>query len=271
MIRTKSFTLIEIIIVLTIIAALIGVLILVLNPQNTLNASNDLKRQSDLKNLNLAISLVLAKGFGVGSPNIVYTSLPDSSSTCSTWINQGLLSNLPSGWVYHCSASTTYQNIDGTGWLPINFRGDGLNSFNILPIDPTNNPPYYYTYVASSSQYELTALFQDSNNIGPNSISGKDGGDDFIAYEVGSNLSLTPAAAEERNYGNGLVAYWPFDEGQGSTTTDASGNGNNGSLINLPQWVQGIAGMALSFNGSSNYINAPIGLYYKKSKSKCQK
>ncbi|MCL4358377.1 MAG: hypothetical protein M1505_00975 [Patescibacteria group bacterium] len=194
MIRTKSFTLIEIIIVLTIIAALIGVLILVLNPQNTLRASNDLKRQSDLKNLNLAISLVLAKGFGVGSPNIVYTSLPDSSATCSTWISQGLLSNLPSGWVYHCSASTTYQNIDGTGWLPINFRGDGLNSFNILPIDPTNNPPYYYTYYASSSQYELIALFQDPNNIGPNSISGTDGGLSSTYYEIGNNLTLSEQA-----------------------------------------------------------------------------
>ena len=30
----------------------------------------------------------------------------------------------------------------------------------------------------------------------------------------------------------GLVAYYKFDEGTGTTTADASGNGNNGTLVN---------------------------------------
>src|SRR5271157_1067369 len=35
-----------------------------------------------------------------------------------------------------------------------------------------------------------------------------------------------------------LVAYWPFNEGTGtSTTADASGNGQTGTLINSPTWV----------------------------------
>jgi hypothetical protein len=34
----------------------------------------------------------------------------------------------------------------------------------------------------------------------------------------------------------GLVAYYKFDEGTGTTTADASGNGNNGTLINNPTW-----------------------------------
>ena len=34
----------------------------------------------------------------------------------------------------------------------------------------------------------------------------------------------------------GLVAYYKFDEGTGTTTADATSNGNNGTLINAPTW-----------------------------------
>ena len=37
----------------------------------------------------------------------------------------------------------------------------------------------------------------------------------------------------------GLVAYWPFDEGSGDTAFDASGNGNDGVLNGGPAWVEG--------------------------------
>ena len=39
----------------------------------------------------------------------------------------------------------------------------------------------------------------------------------------------------------GLVALYNFDEGSGSTTADASGNGNNGTLVNGPVWVAAYA------------------------------
>lgn len=50
---------------------------------------------------------------------------------------------------------------------------------------------------------------------------------------------------------NGLVGYWKLDEGTGNVATDSSGNGNNGTLINDPAWVDGKYGKALSFNGSN--------------------
>lgn len=34
----------------------------------------------------------------------------------------------------------------------------------------------------------------------------------------------------------GLVAYYKFDEGTGTTTADATSNGNNGTLVNTPTW-----------------------------------
>jgi hypothetical protein len=35
----------------------------------------------------------------------------------------------------------------------------------------------------------------------------------------------------------GLKLHWPFDEGTGTSAADASGNGNNGALVNAPAWV----------------------------------
>jgi len=50
------------------------------------------------------------------------------------------------------------------------------------------------------------------------------------------------------------VARWDFEEGAGSTVYDASGNGNNGTLVNSPAWVTGKVGKALEFDGENEYI-----------------
>ena len=52
------------------------------------------------------------------------------------------------------------------------------------------------------------------------------------------------------------VAYWAFDEGSGSTAYDSSGNGNVGTLVG-PQWVEGVSGSAVNFDGVNDYISAP--------------
>ena len=53
-----------------------------------------------------------------------------------------------------------------------------------------------------------------------------------------------------------LVGYWPFDEGSGDVAADASGNENDGELIDGPKWVQGKYGEALEFADGS-YVNVP--------------
>jgi PKD repeat protein len=55
----------------------------------------------------------------------------------------------------------------------------------------------------------------------------------------------------------GLVASYGFDEGSGTTTRDASGNGNNGTLANTTWTTAGKHGSALSFNGSSSVVTVP--------------
>lgn len=58
-------------------------------------------------------------------------------------------------------------------------------------------------------------------------------------------------------YPSGLVGYWKLDEGSGTTTSDSSGNGNTGILMNGPQWVNGKYGKALDFNGVNNFVSIP--------------
>lgn len=56
---------------------------------------------------------------------------------------------------------------------------------------------------------------------------------------------------------SGLVGYWNFDEVNGTTANDSSGNGNTGTLVNGPTWTTGKVGSgALSFDGVDDRINA---------------
>jgi hypothetical protein len=51
-----------------------------------------------------------------------------------------------------------------------------------------------------------------------------------------------------------LVGWWQFDETSGNIAHDASGQGNDGTIVGTPQWVPGKIGGALQFNGST-YVN----------------
>ena len=61
-------------------------------------------------------------------------------------------------------------------------------------------------------------------------------------------------AAEPTAPGNGPVGGYAFDEGSGTITIDASGNGNTGTLTGALWTGSGKHGPAVSFNGSSGSI-----------------
>jgi len=60
-----------------------------------------------------------------------------------------------------------------------------------------------------------------------------------------------------------LVGYWSLDEGSGSKAYDGSGNSNDGTLTNMEEadWVDGIVGKALDFDGSNDYIDFGVAEY----------
>jgi concanavalin A-like lectin/glucanase superfamily protein len=53
-----------------------------------------------------------------------------------------------------------------------------------------------------------------------------------------------------------IVGMWLFDEGNGDTIKDSSGNGDDGE-INGAKWVEGMFGTALEFNGSTDAVACP--------------
>ena len=56
---------------------------------------------------------------------------------------------------------------------------------------------------------------------------------------------------------SGLVGWWKFDEGSGTTAADSSGNGDTVSLVNGVSWVTGKIGDAISANGTNQYGTVP--------------
>ena len=55
----------------------------------------------------------------------------------------------------------------------------------------------------------------------------------------------------------GLIGLWRLNKGIGLTTFDTSGYGNDGTLYNNPDWVDGKSGKALSFDGINQYAQMP--------------
>jgi hypothetical protein len=61
------------------------------------------------------------------------------------------------------------------------------------------------------------------------------------------------------NLSTGLVGHWPLDNGSGTTATDVSGNGNDGTLQNMDpatDWITGVIGSyALDFDGADDFVD----------------
>jgi hypothetical protein len=66
-----------------------------------------------------------------------------------------------------------------------------------------------------------------------------------------------PIAVSMSNLTDGLIARWEFE----GDATDSSGNGNDGTLVGDPAWVDGPAGFgqALSFDGVDDHITMGTG------------
>ena len=151
----KSFTLLELLIVIAIIAVLSTVVIFALDPGEMMAKARDTKRLTDLTQLEKAIIVYLSEGI---------KTLP-TTSTNSLGGN---------------------TNINGTGWLPIDFTSSTLgSSIPSLPIDPKNNSSYYYTFISDGTNFELDCVLESKTYRDKMT---NDGGDRSDRYEVGSSL-----------------------------------------------------------------------------------
>lgn len=229
LVKNKGFTLLELLIVIGILAISATVVTLVLHPAEQISQANDSRRLSELGTIDKALQIVTSQGVTyIGSPNLVYISLPSNNSDCS---DLGLPS-LSGGWQYRCVTEANYRKVNGSGWIPVNFASSTTGApFGALPIDPINTTEsgFYYTYVISGNGWEDTAILETTKYQQQYAI--KDGGQSDIAEEVGSKHKITPYEVVTRSTGGSLfaISLATNPSGAGSVTFDGTTytNGEN--------------------------------------------
>lgn len=187
----KGFTLLELLIVISILAILSTVVILVLNPAEYLKQARDSQRISDLSVLNSALALYLstAATISLGTCDVGYYY-------CST----ATAGNLPGTTAVACDSNSTSTAIGTGGWIPADLSTiPGGSPISRKPTDPSNTATLKYGYACnSSSQYELNAKMESdkykSGGPGDIEINSKDGGDNSNVYETGTLLTIIPAS-----------------------------------------------------------------------------
>ncbi len=77
-------------------------------------------------------------------------------------------------------------------------------------------------------------------------------------YDIAKPDATNSASSQAQGTGrldSGLAGYWKLDENTGTTASDSSTNGNNGTLTSGPTWTTGQIGSAVDFDGTDDYIN----------------
>lgn len=116
----------------------------------------------------------------------------------------------------------------------------------------TGETPISFTVTAGN----LTQTFQ---------IGARENGFDMDKFAFGdSGTSFTVADLDAAVLGSiDPVVHLRFDESNGTTATDSSGNGWNGTLNNGPTWASGSDGKinhAVSLDGIDDYVSLPAGV-----------
>ncbi|WP_110841118.1 Ig-like domain-containing protein [Paenibacillus flagellatus] len=79
--------------------------------------------------------------------------------------------------------------------------------------------------------------------------------DDIAVYEV-------PYVPGPNTPVQGLIAHWDFDQVNGNTVADLSGNGHTATVVNAVPTASGRIGNGLDFNGTNAYVNGgPASAY----------
>ncbi len=248
----QSFTLVELMIVIAILAILSAIVIFTLNPARLFDNFRDTKRVTDITSIHRAINFMETwnTSMSYGTSTNVYISLPDASPTCSAYT----LPTLPAGYSYACSSLANHQKTDGTGWIPINFTVSDSNRYlSNLPVDPVNNITFFYTYYPGGS-YEVSALLKNPNTNSINDDDAMTG-----AYTLGSpNRSWTSPLSRDTN----LVGHWKFDEGSGTTAHDSSGYGNHGNMNSgVTRYFLESGHEVVHFNGSGRVSTSSFSIF----------
>ncbi|KKQ89895.1 MAG: hypothetical protein UT12_C0006G0003 [Candidatus Curtissbacteria bacterium GW2011_GWC2_38_9] len=166
--KSRGFTLVELLVTIAIISILSAVVILIVNPMELLRRSRDVTRLKDLDNLQQAINIAMQDA--VTSEKDVLCNGADFPCSGKSGGN---------------GAGTRVS--DGTGWVKVNLSAQKAVSLPTLPVDPVNDLVYHYTYCADTIGWEINTTLE-SDQLSYKMAA--DGGNEADKYEVGSNYLL---------------------------------------------------------------------------------
>jgi prepilin-type N-terminal cleavage/methylation domain-containing protein len=208
--QTKGFTLIELIITISILAVLVAILVVALNPAEQLARARDTKRVADLDALRTALNLYLAQA--TGTPNLSGDTTANNrciggAGTVSFFMNTASATGtIPSGFT--AIVTSTGQSVATSTasasfhWLPALVGATpGGSPLANLPLDPTNGTGvstssfYGYGCRSSNKTFEITARLESSYFQTDLDLDGTDGGNSSSTFEVGTDLSIVPNAS----------------------------------------------------------------------------
>lgn len=277
--RIYGFTLVELIVVITILSILgtIGFISI----QGYSSSARDSTRISNLINLQKGLTLFQVVGWNYPMPET-----PLSITASGTVIEyQGFAKDQVAGiaklsaWSTQDpldpSIYTTYAtNANQTKMQLMNFLEDGSKVTAFLPETFGIEDAY-----AGSTSYTTRSPMTKWDNIGillgtgtslnqpvQELLTGSFTGIDVVNTSTGYSMYITKTqqfsgtgiTLKASIVGDGLVGYWNFDEGAGTTAYDRSGKGNHGTLSGTltTSWTGGKVWDSLYFNGSDNFVEA---------------
>ncbi len=195
----KGFTLVELSITIAIIAALSTFVVVVFNPAELSAQMRDGQRFAAVGTLRETVGVLVAENpaASFGATNRVFISLPDTSHDCPNV--RLLLPPPPAGRTYHCVTAANLRNINGTGWIPVNFTSiRGGSPISVLPIDPINNSSFFYEYIpATHHRYTFSARIESIRYRVQGPVFTK-----RFAAPFNFNMSLSPASGTVTRGGN---------------------------------------------------------------------
>ncbi len=165
----------------------------------------------------------------------VASATTQSPDTNSPSVPSGLVVGVVSSSQINLNWVASTDNVGVTGYWVERSSGAGSTAFaQIASVTGTN---YADNSLSAGTVYNYRVRATDAAG----NVSGYSG----VASATTSN---TPPAT-------GLAAAYGMNEGSGTTVTDASGNGDTGTLNGATWTTSGKYGKALSFNGTSSYVN----------------
>jgi hypothetical protein len=169
------------------------------------------------------------------------------------------------GQIVYNADYRTMQYCTTSGWIAMGEPGSAATGCTD-PVAPPGTILYnqddHVAQFCAGSQWSAMGPVPGAGGAGCTNPAASEGqmlfNDDYdvLQYCDGSHwVGIGKAQVVPADVTGGLLAWYPLDDGAGSTAADSAPTPHNGTLVNGPTWTSGMVGGALSFNGTNSYVD----------------